>query len=110
MQHQTPGPSEANNAGPIDEEPSASALPSTSGNPHGSSQNNLVNMKYWIQVMYDLSKELVNFLNDVMENIETYSPLLDFVVVCDISQSRVERAKEDSPHNFETMVAKVFFE
>ena len=107
-QCQTPGPSVANNAGSTDEGPSAAALPSTSGNPSGSPQTSPESMKYWIQVNYDLLKELANLLTDVMENIENYSHLLDFALVCDIPCSRVERVKEDNPHDFKTMVAKVF--
>ena len=36
--------------------------------------------------------------------------MLDFALVCDILQSQVERAKEDSPHSFGTMISQVVYE
>lgn len=81
---QIPVPSEASNSGPTDEKTSAAALPSTSSNPSGSPQTIPEGMKYWIWVKSDLPQVLVNFLTNIMENIENYSNLLDFVLVCDI--------------------------
>ena len=81
----------------------------TSGNPKDPTPSCLGKMKYWQQVKHDLPKEILNFSEDIMDNIITYVQLHDLALKCDIPRCWVERAKEDYPHDSEIMVTKVFF-
>ena len=82
----------------------------TSEMPKGASQNCLGMVKHWQKVQCEIPKELMNFCNDIINNILSHDQLLDFAIKCDIPTNWVERAKEDYPHDSEMIVTKVFFE
>ena len=58
--------------------------------------------KQWQKVQGELSKELLKFSKDVIENIGTYDQLVDFAMKCDIPLTWVDRAKEDYPTDSQT--------
>ena len=87
-----PSTSQATNAGENGKEPA-------SGEPKDPQMNPLVSVKFWLQVKLDLPKVILNFAEDVVDNIVTCSQLYDLALKCDIPSHWVERAREDyGPH------------
>ena len=76
-------------------------------NDHKTDENDV---KLWQKTQSQLSKELLKFSKDVMENIGTYNQLVKFAVKCDIPLTWVERAKEDYPQDSRLVVNQVFYE
>ena len=72
--HSMPSTSAATNASNTGKEPNSP------GEPKGPPPNYLVSMKYWLQVKCDLPKEILNFSEDVVDNITTYSQLHGFTI------------------------------
>ena len=62
----------------------------TSVNPTGK-------MKYWQQVQSEMPNVILNFSEDIINNIIIYAQLHDFALRCDIPSYWVDRAKEDYP-------------
>ena len=73
-------------------------------------KNNENKVKRWQKVQSELSKELLKFSKDVMENIGTYDQLVNFAMKCDIPLTWVDRAKEDYPTDSMLVVNQVFYE
>ena len=67
-------------------------------------------VKQWQKVQSELSKELLKFSKDIMENIGTYEQLVEFAVKCDIPLTWVDRVKEDYPTDSRLVVNQVFYE
>ena len=51
---------------------------------------------------------MMNFCEDIINNILSHDQLHDFAIKCDISKNWVERAKQDYLHDSEMIVTKYF--
>ena len=67
-------------------------------------------MKQWQKVQSELSKELLKFSKEVIDNFGTYDQLVEFAVKCDIPLTWVDRVKKDYPTDSQRVVNQVFYE
>ena len=66
--------------------------------------------KLWEKIQIELPKELSRFCKEIMENIGTYSQLVDFAAKCDVPLTWIDRAKEDYPDDSQSPINQVFYE